>query len=295
MTHPLPPQGPHEPDDLLPGEAELRALYGKLPQNDPGPALDAAVLRAAAEAVSSQPTNHSATRHAAGKHGSRSRSWIIGLSSAATLVLAAGLAWRMRTLPQPDNSPPAVSEQVSTNAASKPTAQASRVSAPATRPPPPPLPARQPPPARVLDAARSLQSSKVVAERSKVQAAGKQATADRPTPPSAVATPAPAAANGVVMPTPRIQPQVTPAAPMPPAPPAPPAPAQPVAPAPAVMQEDEAAAQDTRPALAAELDAIRQLFAEHHEQEAQRRLEAFQRLHPQWPLPADLQARVRTP
>jgi hypothetical protein len=217
------------------------------------------VLRAAAEAVSSQPTNHSATRHAAGKHGSRSRSWIIGLSSAATLVLAAGLAWRMRTLPQPDNSPPAVSEQVSTHAASKPTLQASRVSAPATMPPPPPLPARQPPPARVLDAARSLQSMNAVAEPSKAQAADKQATADSPTPP---------------------------------APPAPPAPA---APAPAVMQADEAAAQDARPALAAELDAIRQLFAEHHEQEAQRRLEAFQRLHPQWPLPADLQARVRTP
>lgn len=262
MTHPLPPQGPHEPDDLLPGEAELRALYGKLPQNEPGPALDAAVLRAAAEAVSSESTKRSANGTVVGKHGSRSRSWFIGLSSAATLVLAAGLSWRMRSLPQADNRPPAVSEQVSTNAASKPTAQAARVGAPAAMPPPPPLPARQPPSARVLDAARSLQSMKAVAERSKTRAARKQATADSP--------PLPA----------------------PPAPPAPPAQATP---APSALSANEAAAQDARPALTAELDAIRQLFAEHHEQEAQRRLEAFQRLHPQWPLPADLQARVRKP
>lgn len=49
----------HRPDDArsnderLPGEDELDALYRKLPRKEPAPALDAAVLRAAAAAVRS--------------------------------------------------------------------------------------------------------------------------------------------------------------------------------------------------------------------------------------------------
>jgi Meckel syndrome type 1 protein len=84
MTTPLPPQPPH--DDDLPGEAELKALYGRLPQHEPGPALDAAVLRAAAQAVEPPAPR----RHAR---------WPIALGTAATLVLAAGLVWQMRKLP----------------------------------------------------------------------------------------------------------------------------------------------------------------------------------------------------
>ena len=52
MTTPLPPQDPGAPDEQLPGEAELGALYRQLPQSEPGPALDAAVLRAATQALS---------------------------------------------------------------------------------------------------------------------------------------------------------------------------------------------------------------------------------------------------
>lgn len=84
MTTPLPPQPPH--DDDLPGEAELKALYGRLPQHEPGPALDAAVLRAAAQAVEPPAPR----RHAR---------WPVALGTAATLVLAAGLVWQMRKLP----------------------------------------------------------------------------------------------------------------------------------------------------------------------------------------------------
>ena len=51
MTTQLPPQGPPEPDEKLPDEAELAALYRQLPQSEPSPALDAAVLRAAAQAL----------------------------------------------------------------------------------------------------------------------------------------------------------------------------------------------------------------------------------------------------
>lgn len=84
MTTPLPPQPPH--DDDLPGEAELKALYGRLPKHEPGPALDAAVLRAAAHAVE---------RRAPRRHAR----WPVALGTAATLVLAAGLVWQMRKLP----------------------------------------------------------------------------------------------------------------------------------------------------------------------------------------------------
>jgi len=50
MTTPLPPQEPEK----LPGETELAALYRKLPQAEPGPALDQAVLRAAAQALADE-------------------------------------------------------------------------------------------------------------------------------------------------------------------------------------------------------------------------------------------------
>lgn len=84
MTTPLPPSTPH--DDDLPDDAELKALYGRLPKHEPGPALDAAVLRAAAQAV--QPP--APRRHAR---------WPVALGTAATLVLTAGLVWQMRKLP----------------------------------------------------------------------------------------------------------------------------------------------------------------------------------------------------
>ncbi|MFK2904785.1 hypothetical protein ISP17_12540 [Dyella ginsengisoli] len=84
MTTPLLPQPPQ--DDDLPGEAELKALYGRLPKHEPGPALDAAVLRAATHAVE---------RRAPRRHAR----WPVALGTAATLVLAAGLVWQMRKLP----------------------------------------------------------------------------------------------------------------------------------------------------------------------------------------------------
>ncbi|WP_458072245.1 hypothetical protein [Rhodanobacter sp. BL-MT-08] len=117
-TH-LPPQDPIEPDDALPGEAELSALYRQLPREEPGPTLDAAVLRAAAAAIASETHQNQpradaqtlAAKPAAATDSSRvvipigktrpgkAPRWLVGLASAATLVLVAGVTWRMRELP----------------------------------------------------------------------------------------------------------------------------------------------------------------------------------------------------
>jgi hypothetical protein len=117
-TH-LPPKDPIEPDDALPGEAELSALYRQLPREEPGPTLDAAVLRAAAAAIASETQQNQpradaqalAAKPAAATDSSRvvipigktrpgkAPRWLVGLASAATLVLVAGVAWHMRELP----------------------------------------------------------------------------------------------------------------------------------------------------------------------------------------------------
>ncbi len=324
MTHSTPPQGSHDPDDLLPDEAEIRMLYGKSPLNEPGPALDAAVLRAAAEAVSSKHDAIPNRNSADAKTQRRSPRWLIGLSSAATLVLAAGLAWRMHSMPQTER-PPAVTEEVSTKAVSITAADASRASAPAAvvapaaMPPLLPVASRQPPPQRVLEDAGSRQSMKAVAERPNLQAPRGHVSTDVSPALSAATTaalseaeparspsvrPARSAADKVTAP-PRIQPQVirtgTSPTPMPalkslpPAPPAPPSPLRSAAAVPAANQADESQSLNESPAQVAELDAIRQLFADHRDEEAQRRLEAFHRLHPEQSLSPDLQARLRKP
>ncbi len=117
-TH-LPPQDPIEPDDALPGEAALSALYRQLPREEPGPALDAAVLRTAAAAIASETHQNEpradaqalAAKPAAATASSsvvmpigktrpgKAPRWLVGLASAATLVLVAGVAWHMRELP----------------------------------------------------------------------------------------------------------------------------------------------------------------------------------------------------
>lgn len=308
MTKSLPPQGTHEPDVLLPGEAELRSLYGELPQTEPGPALDAAVLRAAAEAVSSERDitpagNLSVARPAAQKTRARPPRWFIGLSSAATLVLAAGLAWHMRSMPQTD-SPPTATEAISkkavdTSAMGTSAADASHASvssamlAPVAIPPPPPMPPKQPPPPHAIHAAR-LQQLKAAAEQARIPPAR-----------APVALQARSAANKVAAPPPRIQPQVIMRAPLPPtaatlerqppAPPAPPAQSQAASPASSFMPVNDSRKQEIPAAQLAELDEIRQLFADHRDDKAQQRLEAFHRLHPQWQLPVDLQVRLRKP
>ena len=77
----------HDPgkdgDDLLrEGGGEVGGLYRRLPRHEPPRRLDRAVLGEAARAVHS------------GRPPRRQR-WILGVGSAAGLVLAAGIAWRV--------------------------------------------------------------------------------------------------------------------------------------------------------------------------------------------------------
>ena len=175
MTTQLPPQGPSEPDEKLPGEAELAALYRQLPQNEPSPALDAAVLRTAAQALAPDEESPTVLRErrkaerergdwvhpkpvtsspvaSPSAHGSRRRPrWPIALGSAATLVLAAGLVWHMRELPPTTSTPTAMDSAAPAQAKAAaalpdatPPAAAMQPAEPA--PPPPPEPAKQPAP-----------------------------------------------------------------------------------------------------------------------------------------------------
>jgi hypothetical protein len=68
------------------------------------------------------------------------------------------------------------------------------------------------------------------------------------------------------------------------------------APAPiAATAADTGTATNASDTPAQELDKIRQLFAQGHDDEAQQRLAAFRHAHPQWELPPELQAKLRKP
>ncbi|AND68310.1 hypothetical protein ATSB10_08560 [Dyella thiooxydans] len=289
MTTPLPPDPTH--DDDLPGEAELRALYGRLPPSEPAPALDAAIRRAAAQAVDADTGL---------THPRRRPRWPIALGTAATVVLAAGLAWRMRETPTPQPAAPASVVTAAADAARLDEAdRATEAGAKAPR----------------------MRAATVGKERVSASPApageAKQSASASPPPSLVSAHPAmqrqiPAAADRVA-PTPALRakadssaverpmavPLAVPMAPAPP-PPAPPAPPEPMAPtqfaepAPALAPTFAPAQNAMTPA--AELEAIRGLYAKGATVEADKRLRAFHDSHPDWPLPDDLRRHLdRTP
>ncbi|HEY0198345.1 MAG TPA: hypothetical protein VGC19_07370 [Rhodanobacter sp.] len=317
MNTPLPP----DHDDELPGEAELAALYRKLPKSEPGPALDAAVLRAAAEALASANANPQTIAGGAQARKPRTR-WLIPLSSAATLVLAAGLAWHMRGMPAAES---ALTKTASPQTAA-PTNTPSVAAAPAS-PSPAPAPPSLPPPSKA--AAPTEMLSEVT--RAAHQTAPPMRIQDKLMSRASAMKPKKAdvdndAAAGTLAGITVAQPasEIIAAPPPPPEPsqryadaarslaPPPvaetstasadevaatgneaeasrPAPAPMTAPAPALPDVTEKDLRDTR---AQELDNIRRLFAAHRDDEAKARLEALQRLHPGQKLPADLRARL---
>lgn len=124
---------PHD-DERLPGEDELAALYRKLPDKQPGPALHAAVLRAAAEAI----------RPAAARP--RRPRWPVALGTAATLALAFGLTWHMREWPSATQPAPMPTVPAERSESAPPEA------AVATAPAPAPVPAPTPPPKSAVPA-----------------------------------------------------------------------------------------------------------------------------------------------
>jgi hypothetical protein len=307
MTTPLPPHDPREPDERLPGEAELAALYRQLPQHEPGPALDAAVLRAAAQALETDATQlavpierRKAPREPgdwvhpkpvavtpAAPAGSARKSrprWLVGLSSAAAIVLAAGLAWRMHESPRTESAP------VASGSVAPVQAEAAATNAPM---PPVPLPAppQQPPP-RIIAAAppapMAAKSRQVVADKQAAPASRDERLAGAA--PRAPADVTRQAGNEAA--TNAAKPAVAEAAAS-----APPMQATMVAaPAPiTATAADTGTATNASDTPAQELDKIRQLFAQGHDDEAQQRLAAFRHAHPQWELPPELQAKLRKP
>lgn len=352
MTTQLPPQSPPEPDEKLPGETELAALYRQLPQSEPSPALDAAVLRTAAQALApdeASPTVRGEHRKAErergdGVHpksntsspvasssasgGRRRPRWPIALSSAATLLLAAGLAWHMRELPPARSIPTAMDSTASTEAktaASLPRATPPAAAMQSAEPvPSPPMesskhaspkivaaPLRTPT-ANVLrkavadqDAERASSKAQVTGEQRQYAPASMAASAPPPVaqqetssnpieaapemPATMAAAPAPQAAGDSA--TNAAAPAADAAARV--------APRMqtrmPVAPTPftpAAGMDTTSYASDTP---AQELDKIRQLFALGHDDEARQRLTVFHLAHPRWDLPLDLQAKLRKP
>lgn len=328
MNTPLPPP-PHD-DDALPGDDELKALYARLPQNEPGPALDAAVRRMAAQAVADTPTR-----------AHRRPRWPIAFGTAATLVLAAGLAWQMRKLPPepPVASQAATSESIPAaeakvaanmaaareNAASderrasvesmpaapaRPLPPAAKVLA-AKRTAPPSPAARMAAPAAGLPKSSTVSQARAPQPQDKpaglasmsdaadaTQQAPAQADAiDRastnPAPaPAPVAEAAPSAAVEHPEPDHAAGNLAAPAPPAPPPPPSPPAPPSPMTPAPMAAPSPMLEFAPMPAPLTAELDAIRALYAKGDDKAARKRLDAFRQQHPQWPLPDDLRKRL---
>lgn len=169
-----------DPDDLLrEGGGKIGDLYRRLPRYEPPRRLDRAVLNEAARAVHS------------GKPPRRQR-WIVGIGSAAGLVLAAGIAWRIGHEPMGRN------ETVAPTAAPRvvpvqPISESSRArrEQPVQEAAPPPLEEIAPRP----EASRAAGN---IADRSDpAKSLSKQRTAKKPAPArveSEAPPPAPAAA-----------------------------------------------------------------------------------------------------
>lgn len=184
------------PDPLDANERALADLLARDASAGPSPQLDARIL-AAARAATATPARD--TRRP------RPR-WIAGMAVAATLVLAVGIAWRLRPLPQrpvASEAPTMVSAvrvvEPSRQAESRATIEAAKsVPVPAmvrTAAPPPPLPADEAQP----DMARRqppLESPAVFDEPAPVETEAPQAfsaPAPQPAPAApAASTPAPA-------------------------------------------------------------------------------------------------------
>jgi resuscitation-promoting factor RpfA len=305
MTTPLPPLDPRKPDEALPGEAELAALYRQLPQNEPGPALDAAVLRAAAQALEANGTppvvpveRRQAPREpgdwvhpkpvaatGAAPAGSARKSqprWLVGLSSAAALVLAVGLAWRMHESPRTESAPVASGSVAPVQAEAATNAPMPLAPLPSPPKQPPPRIIAAAPPAPMMAKSRQVVADKQAAPASRdEQLAGAAARAPADVTVQSSNEAATNAAKPAVAEAAASAPsmQATMAA----------------APAPVAARVDADTATNASDTPAQELDKIRQLFAQGHDDEAQQRLAAFQRAHPQWEPPPELQAKLRKP
>jgi hypothetical protein len=173
-----------EPSDLSSEEQALAARLVRLgPRAEPSPALDARVLAAA----------HAAAQTPAARPVLRRRRWPAVVGLAASLVLAVGLAWRLR--PQPEPAPAPRYEQVAPMRSVVPAAQ-------------PIAPAASSPPSAPAEASRNASA----ADRTSAVEEKRAAPAKPAQPPAEVESP-PTLAAKVVFDAPTS---------LPPPPPAPP-------------------------------------------------------------------------
>jgi len=284
-------------EPLDPDERALAERLARLgPHGEPPGAIDARILAAAHAATNATPR--------------RTRRLPLALGAAASLVLALGLAWQLRTL----LDPPPPSESASADMAA-PQVDRSKAAAPATEP-------AQERAAAGDDAAEARPDARVAGPDRAQEVAAEPAA---PPPPNAQATVKPEAFPSPAAPFPP-QPSPPPPAPPPPAPaartaaPAAPAPSADTAAteaaaagtrgraaesrrhleprrdaAPQAMQESAAAddglvARETEAHLRqAQLARIRELRDAGHIAQARDELDAFLARWPGYPLPDDLQ------
>ena len=291
---------PREP--LTPEEQALARRLGQLgPHGEPLPALDARIL-AAARAPRTRPPH-------------RARRWPLALGLAASLVLAVGIAWRLRPLPEPP-ADGAMGRSVAAPAA-QPSADMTRKAEPQAGEMPPTA-------AAATEAMPSRATSEPAADdvHSEAKLSAQSAPAPAPTP----SAPMPEPEVVLDAPSPAAAPAIAALPPPPPLPPAPdagapqaaaaatPAPlARKAAPA-ATQAEDagfDAAAaanaaggdepsEDVPPATAdapavreAWLQRIRELLAEGRSEDARASLKEFLHRYPDARLPDDLRALAR--
>ena len=199
-------QRPPQPPQPL--DAEECALAKALPRlhgrSEPGPDLDTSILAAARAAMQPARATRSAARPRIG--------WIAPASLAASLLLAVGLAWRLRPLPVPVPAAEIAHPAMQVDAAGADDLQSMRMIEPPSAPQPVPMveaapieqakPAAAPPtatPAREQDVA----PPNVPATSARDSGQSLQAM-PAPPPAPASAPPPPAAASGAV--TPEYQP-----------------------------------------------------------------------------------------
>ena len=192
---------PREPLD-----DEERVLAARLPRphgrDEPGAGIDAAIL-AAAHAATIQPSGSAAPR----------RRWLVPAGLAASLCLAAGLAWRVQFMP-PARSPAPASMEVQQSARAPAAGTSPRedaVAAPRSRSAP--------------DAAPAASHQAPAARPRPLAANAPQREAVPPPPSRALPAPHPPAPAPAVAPAPAAPLATLPAPPAPPAPPPPHAPA----------------------------------------------------------------------
>ncbi|RDI97116.1 hypothetical protein DVT68_18740 [Dyella solisilvae] len=282
-------------DDAPPGEDELKALYRSLPHNEPSPALDQAVRRAAADAVRA-PARRRLPR------------WLPTAASAAVLVLVAGLGWRL--LEQPGSVPQVPTPPAVTRTQASPTAPANEspsgskaaaevqvthvpetaeATAPVQRPAGTQAPPQTHAPSNAKARARASLSPRIVPPPESAPAPmAMTAPIVAPTPAQASPPPTPMAPAPAMMEAPhpvaglQVQGYASPRA----------SGAMRAVQAPAPMRPIDPTAVNPTDTPAQELDKIRQLFALQRRDEALQRLATFRQAHPDVPVPDDLRAQL---